>query len=200
MKPLISPYSSSITHHTLERGQYHLVQNTYGKDNADKVRLTLGILYSEQRKLLKQLFHSRNKAEFINTLTYMIQHNEQFTICYWKKTDGALYSSSIPDGACGWYTIATLKWRTYSSVQLNYQRLEDCKTGMDIVSQLTTTSPNIRTETKEKFDEARNWILSNRCTVFPDRLQLALNDFPEMILQYRYLLIQVYETTALPTR
>jgi len=111
----------------------------------------------------------------------MIQHNEQFTICYWKKTDGALYSSSIPDGACGWYTIATLKWRTYSSVQLNYQRLEDCKTGMDIVSQLTTTAPNIRTETKEKFDEARNWILSNRCTVFPDRLQLALNDFPEIL-------------------
>jgi len=111
----------------------------------------------------------------------MIQRNDQFTICYWKQTDYALYSSGIPDDACGWYTIATLKWRTSSKAQLNYQRKEDCKTGMDIVNQLTTTSPNIRKDTKEKSTQAQNWILSNRYTVFPDQHQLAINDFPEIL-------------------
>jgi hypothetical protein len=70
------------------------------------------------------------------------------------------------------------------------------------VRQLTTTSPNICTETKEKFDEARNWIISNRCTVFPDRLQLALHDFPEILHDTPEAIFtdSDVQKTALPTR
>ena len=181
VKPNISMCSKSISVQTMPKGQYLSVQSSYGRDNTDQVRLTLGIIYSEQRKLIKQLFHSKTKTEFIHILTYMIQHNDQFTLCYWKQTDHTLYSSSIPDGACGWYTIATLKWRTSSMAQLNYQRIADCKTGMDIVKQLTSTSPNIRQETKVKSFQAQSWILSNRRTVFPDQYQLELNDFTEIL-------------------
>jgi len=63
-------YSSPINTPTLRRGQYISVQSTYGRDNTDQVRLTLGI---KQHKLLKQLFNTKSKTEFINILTHMIQ-------------------------------------------------------------------------------------------------------------------------------
>jgi len=53
--------------------------------------------------------------------------------------------------------------------------------GMDIVTNLTTTAPHIRADTQEKFIQARNRILSNRRSIFPYQLQLALNNFPEIL-------------------
>jgi len=52
---------------------------------------------------------------------------------------------------------------------------------MDAVNLLTTTAPKIRKATMEKSAQAQKWILSDRCTVFPDQLQLAINDFPEIL-------------------
>jgi len=113
---------------------------------------------------------------FIETLCQTFQEDAQYRLHAWRKTDYSLWNSSLPDGACGWYTIANLHRRARGLPLLDFTDQRECQLGAHILQEVarhTLADAELHT----KLSSAYRWISSDRLSPFRAQDQLSSIDF-----------------------
>ena len=77
-----------------------------------------------------------------------------------------LWSDSPPDGACGWYSLANIKWRSLYPTELNIQVSEDYRKGAYILHIWTKGGQRLTEVSRGKLTRAQNWIKSDRSSTY----------------------------------
>jgi hypothetical protein len=126
--------SNDPTNRQPETGTPELINRCFGKDQHDQLRLSLGILSTAQIDTIRSLQQQTTKAEFHKKLFQLLCSDQQYRIRYWKQVQYDHWNDSIPDGACGWYTISNLIQRANQTPILNHRHPADRLKGVEILA------------------------------------------------------------------
>ena len=154
---------------------YQTMRHCYGKDSVDQIRLSLGSLTKDQQDTIFKLHLTTTKEIFIETLSQAFHDDTHFRLHVWRKKDYTLWNSSLPDGACGWYTIANLHRRAQALPLLNFSDLIESDMGVNILQDATSRLTDRNTITRSAY--ACRWISSGRLSPFNAQHQLSTMDF-----------------------
>jgi exonuclease III len=152
------------------------IRHCYGKDSEDQIRLSLGSLNKDQLDRISNLHQLNSKENFIEQLCQAFHDEAHYRLHVWRKKDYTLWSSSLPDGACGWYTIANLHRRARALPLLNFSDQGECITGVNILTEAANISI-VDNELLTKLTNACHWMVSSRLTPFNAQDQLSSIDF-----------------------
>jgi len=106
----------------------------------DQIRLSMGSLNQHQLIHISKLKQLNSKEGFVKQLGQVFLDKAHFYLHVWRKSDYSLWNSSLPDGACGWYTIANLHRKAQELPLLNFADPEECTTGVLILQEITRNS------------------------------------------------------------
>jgi len=152
------------------------LRHCYGKNTKDQIRLSMGSLNHHQLDKISKLHHLTSKEGFVERLGQAFLNEAHFCLHVWRKSDYTLWNSSLPDGACEWYTVANLHRRAQALPLLNFSDPEDCTTGVHILQEIACKS-TIDNELRTKLLNACCWISSGRLSPFKKQDQLSSIDF-----------------------
>ena len=112
-----------------ERDPKHPLVNCFGRsmDDCTRVSLHAKSSYSSLQQTISSLLLGSSREEAYDRLRVFLEQQASYN--YWKRIDMSHYSTSIPNGACGWYTIMQLITRHCTGKLLDFSSLEDIKAG-----------------------------------------------------------------------
>jgi hypothetical protein len=152
------------------------LRHCYGKDTEDLVRLSMGSLNQSQLDTISNLHQLNSKEGFVEQLGKVFLDEAHFCLHVWRKSDYSLWNSSLPDGACGWYTIANLHRRAQALSLLNFADPVECDTGVHILQEIACNS-TLDNSLRTKLLNTCRWISTGRLSPFNAQDQLSSVDF-----------------------
>jgi len=136
----------------------------------------MGSLTQDQLDTISKLHQLASKENFIEKLSRKIHDDAQYRVHVWRKVDYSLWNSSLPYGACGWYTVANLHRRAHALPLLDFFNQGKCNTGVDILKKVASKS-SADTALITKFTSACHRLSSDRLSTFLAHDQLSSIDF-----------------------
>ena len=126
--PLPDRPSSNSSLHTTN------VTDCYGQSPDESIRLTLhssgsGPSFDTIADLLSNSIRSDAPALLLPLI-------RQAKIYYWKKVDPQHRLTSIPNGACGWYTVMQILNRNRGKTILDFRTAKDVEEGIDLLREV----------------------------------------------------------------
>jgi len=152
------------------------IRYCFGKDLGDNIRLSIGPFTQAQLETISSLHQLHSKEGFIERLCQTISDSTQYRLHIWRKKDYTLWNTSLPDGACGWYTIANLHRRAQSLPLLNFHDQGERTTGVNLIKE-TASNASADAELLNKLISAYHWLSSDRLSSFPAQDQLSTINF-----------------------
>jgi len=152
------------------------IRHCYGKDSEDQIILSLGSLHQDQLDRISNLHQLYSKENFIEQFYQPFHDEVHYRLHVWRKKDYTLWSSSLLDGACGWYAIANIHRRARALPLLNFSDQGECITGVHILKGAASISI-VDNKLHTKLTNACNWIVSSRLSPFNAQDQLSSIDF-----------------------
>jgi len=136
----------------------------------------MGSLTQDQLATISKLHQLATKEKFIETLCQTFQEDAQYRLHAWRKKDYSLWNSNLPDGACGWYTIANLHRRAQRVPLLDFTDQGECNIRVHILKEVARHAL-ADVELRTKFSFACRWLSSDRLSPFNEHDQLSSIDF-----------------------
>ena len=134
-----------------QRDSSRALENCFGKsqDNCTRISLHSTENYSTfNHNIRTLLLGSRREEAYTRLQTYLEQHA---SYNYWKRIDHSLYNSSIPNGACGWYTIAQLMNRYCTGKLLDFRNHDNIAIGCSYLRGVLDNTDNRGTITSAEY-------------------------------------------------
>ena len=177
--PSRDPISNSTT--ATDTTMYDDFSSCFGTSIDGCSRLTLGPLSRTTLMTLLSEFQRTTRAEASELLrSFLSSRKEETTLGYWKRPDYNHWSDCFPDGACGWYTLAFLRWRSLHGTTLNFEDADDLRRGSDILSLLAEQHHAVSNTGDASITFAQNWMLNPNRSDFPSDHQLRSCDLTEL--------------------
>ena len=139
----------------------------------------MGSLTRDQLDTITILYQHSTKESFIEKLYQDFQNSTQFKLHAWRKKDYSLWNSSLPDGACGWYTVVNIHRRAHSLPPIDFQDQAGCLSGVSILNEVVRIS-KVDSELATKFHSTCRWLTTERLTPFRAQDQLTSIDFASL--------------------
>jgi hypothetical protein len=120
----------------------------YGQSLDGNTRISLHTLTLPLSQTIRSLLQGASRDESPARLLPFFEQHVGFH--YWKSIDYTHYSNSIPNGACGWYTIMQLQHRKIYGRLLDFNNSDDLAEGCELLRRSIRLNPT----TSEARDSA----------------------------------------------
>ena len=117
-----------------------LMQKCYGQSSDGNTRISLHSAALPLSQTIRTLLQGACRDEAYARLLPFFQQHACFH--YWKRIDYTHYNNSIPNGACGWYTIMQLLHRKTSGRLLDFNHSDDLLEGCSLLRRAILLNPH----------------------------------------------------------
>ena len=154
----------------------------YGTSVDKSSRISLGHI---NRPILTTIFNQLHQSTKENAhhivRQALLDYCTETPLHYWKRPITALWSTSTPDGACGWYTMAQLRVRFQKLPPLDFSTEKDMKRGSEVLSQLVDEEVEDLTDVgMQSLRFVIQWMANPSREAFPAEHQLKSCDLTRL--------------------
>ena len=150
------------------QASYDTFRKCFGTSPDGCTRLSLGRTLRTNLEEVMSALQTVSRDQAPSILTSRLRTlGDQMPLKYWKRPNYDLWWKSPPDGACGWYTLAYLRWRSLYGTTLDFADPDDLRRGSNILTILAETCQASSNTGNISILKAKDWMVDPCRDEFP---------------------------------